>query len=253
MPLRLTSIVFEATDVGGLAYFWQGMVERWRAEPANGEERCVPEGDDEYSTLDLVFAPASRARPKTGKNRIHLDVRSDSMPAYRANREALPLIGAREIDIGQGDLVPWTVYADPEDNEFCVLKPGDRYAETGAIAAVVVDSGDPQLLASFWSAATGWPVVESEQGFAALRAPGDPPRGPYLEFSRVSRRNPEPSPVSLGFESYWAHQHDDDLAGLLALGARVIGRHDGEVSHTVLADPEGNQFRVVIPVWPPRQ
>jgi hypothetical protein len=34
----------------------------------------------------------------------------------------LGALGARRIDIGQGD-VPWVVMADPEDNEFCVLTP----------------------------------------------------------------------------------------------------------------------------------
>ena len=47
--------------------------------------------------------------------------------------------GARVIcvdaDIGQGD-VPWTVLADPEGNEFCVLD--SLYQETGPIASVVV-------------------------------------------------------------------------------------------------------------------
>jgi hypothetical protein len=30
---------------------------------------------------------------------------------------------AADADVGQGD-VPWTVLADPEGNEFCVLTPG---------------------------------------------------------------------------------------------------------------------------------
>ena len=32
-------------------------------------------------------------------------------------------LGATRADVGQGD-VPWTVLADPEGNEFCVLGPG---------------------------------------------------------------------------------------------------------------------------------
>jgi Glyoxalase-like domain len=31
-------------------------------------------------------------------------------------------LGARHVNIGQGD-VPWTVLADPEGNEFCILTP----------------------------------------------------------------------------------------------------------------------------------
>jgi hypothetical protein len=57
--------------------------------------------------------------PKTVKNRLHLDLRADDQEAEVRRLEAL---GARRIDIGQGD-VTWVVMADPEDNEFCVLCP----------------------------------------------------------------------------------------------------------------------------------
>jgi hypothetical protein len=36
--------------------------------------------------------------------------------------ERLISLGARRIDIGQGE-VSWVVMADPEANEFCVLRP----------------------------------------------------------------------------------------------------------------------------------
>ncbi|HEV2782971.1 MAG TPA: VOC family protein [Actinophytocola sp.] len=246
MPWRLTSVVFEAADVAALADFWASEVDGWAYRPARGEVRFVPT-DAEDGPVELVIAPAPRRRG--GKNRIHLDLNTHGMQEYQTRRDALALAGARPVDIGQGELVPWTVFADQEGNEFCLLKPRDRYRDAGRIAAIVVDCADPEPLARFWSAATGWEIVESEPGFAALRGPGA--HGPFLEFSRVADRNPEPSPVSLGFESYWAHQHETDLDGLCALGARVVGKHDGEVSYTVLADPEGNEFRVVIPVWPP--
>jgi hypothetical protein len=34
----------------------------------------------------------------------------------------LEALGARRVDIGQDD-VSWVVLADPDGNEFCVLKP----------------------------------------------------------------------------------------------------------------------------------
>jgi hypothetical protein len=48
--------------------------------------------------------------PKTGKNRLHLDVHTGSV----AELEAL---GATVLD----DTLPWTVMADPEGNEFCLF------------------------------------------------------------------------------------------------------------------------------------
>ncbi|HEU5474008.1 MAG TPA: VOC family protein [Actinophytocola sp.] len=250
MPVRLTSIVFEATDVAALAEFWCDQFEDWRIRPADGDEVRVVASEEDGATVDLTFAKAP-PRAKTGKNRIHLDLNSWGMHDYQTRHDVLPLGGATPVDIGQGELVPWTVFADPGGNEFCLLKPRERYAGTGALAAVVVDSVDPPALAEFWSGATGWPVVESEADFAAVRAPGPPWRGPFLEFSRVPGRNPEPGPIVFGFESYWAHQHDADVARLLELGAQQVRKHDGDPAYTLLADPEGNELRVVVPVWPP--
>jgi hypothetical protein len=37
--------------------------------------------------------------------------------------ERLIALGARRVDIGQTGAESWTVLADPEDNEFCVVRP----------------------------------------------------------------------------------------------------------------------------------
>ena len=56
---------------------------------------------------------------KHGKNRLHLDLRPADQAAEVARLEAL---GARRVDVGQGTSVTWVVLADPEGNEFCVLR-----------------------------------------------------------------------------------------------------------------------------------
>jgi hypothetical protein len=56
---------------------------------------------------------------KVVKNRLHLDLRPDHRDAEVASLEEL---GARRVDIGQGPDVTWVVMADPENNEFCVLR-----------------------------------------------------------------------------------------------------------------------------------
>ena len=60
--------------------------------------------------------------PKTGKNRLHLDIAPPPDGDQRAEVERLVALGAKRIDIGQGD-VSWVVMADPDGNEFCVLTP----------------------------------------------------------------------------------------------------------------------------------
>ena len=60
--------------------------------------------------------------PKLGKNRLHFDL----VPAVDSDQQAevdrLVSLGASRVDIGQGE-VPWVVLADPDGNEFCVLRP----------------------------------------------------------------------------------------------------------------------------------
>jgi hypothetical protein len=59
---------------------------------------------------------------KTVKNRVHLDLRPYPGDDQAAEVARLRALGATDIDVGQGD-VSWTVLADPEGNEFCVLTP----------------------------------------------------------------------------------------------------------------------------------
>ena len=60
--------------------------------------------------------------PKTGKNRLHLDVAPPVHEDQQAEVDRLVSRGATRIDLGQGE-VDWVVMADPDGNEFCVLTP----------------------------------------------------------------------------------------------------------------------------------
>jgi predicted enzyme related to lactoylglutathione lyase len=58
--------------------------------------------------------------PKHGKNRLHFDLAPTADSDQRSEVDRLTALGARPVDIGQGD-VAWAVLADPDGNEFCVL------------------------------------------------------------------------------------------------------------------------------------
>jgi hypothetical protein len=61
--------------------------------------------------------------PKTVKNRVHLDLRSDE-PASLDEKDRLLALGATEIGGGtQGPQVAWVVLQDPEGNELCLPVP----------------------------------------------------------------------------------------------------------------------------------
>jgi hypothetical protein len=68
--------------------------------------------------IDVIAVP----EPKTVKNRVHLHLATTSA-AHQADLVArLQDLGATPADVAQSD-APWTVLADPEGNEFCVLTP----------------------------------------------------------------------------------------------------------------------------------
>jgi hypothetical protein len=63
------------------------------------------------------------ADPRSGKNRLHLDVAPWAASDLDAEVSRLVALGATPADVGQGSDVTWVVLADPEGNEFCVLRP----------------------------------------------------------------------------------------------------------------------------------
>jgi predicted enzyme related to lactoylglutathione lyase len=146
--------------------------------------------------------------------------------------------------VGQGD-VPWTVLADPEGNEFCVLEPRPVYRDTGPIAAVVVDCADPRAMARFWGQGMDWTVHEVTDDYAALRSARGV--GPYLEFLRTPDVKTVKNRVHLDLRPYPGDDQAAEVARLRALGATDIDVGQGDVPWTCLADPEGNEFDVLTP------
>jgi hypothetical protein len=68
----------------------------------------------------MCFMPVTD--PKTVKNRVHLDLTSSAADRDQEIDRLLAL-GARRVGIGQTGAESWTVLADPEGNEFCVVRP----------------------------------------------------------------------------------------------------------------------------------
>jgi catechol 2,3-dioxygenase-like lactoylglutathione lyase family enzyme len=113
MAARLTEIVVDSADPEPLAAFWCEVL-GW--EVVDRDEGDVEIGGSSGGPTLLFQLVADR---KQVKNRIHLDVNPTDRD-QAAEVERIVALGARRIDIGQGD-VRWVVLADPEGNEFCVL------------------------------------------------------------------------------------------------------------------------------------
>ena len=115
MSTRLTTLCFDANDPLRLARFWAAALS-WKVLDATGEEVSVMPTDG--TPFPLLFLPVRE--PKVGKSRVHLDLVSETPDHHTEMVDRLTALGASAADIGQGD-VPWTVMADPEGNEFCVV------------------------------------------------------------------------------------------------------------------------------------
>ncbi len=119
MALRIQSTAIDARDPAVQGRFWAEVL-GWRITEDEPDEVALepPAGSPEDGIVpDLLFLAVPEG--KTVKNRLHLDLRPEDQAAEVARIEAL---GATRVDIGQGEDVTWVVLADPEGNEFCVLR-----------------------------------------------------------------------------------------------------------------------------------
>ena len=117
MPVTLHHIVVDTHDLPGLARFWTQALD-WKI--LSEREREIIIGPDEHAPAGMCFMPVTD--PKTVKNRVHLDLTTEAGDRD-AEIERLLALGARRVDVGQTGEESWTVLADPEGNEFCVIRP----------------------------------------------------------------------------------------------------------------------------------
>ncbi|OBC05072.1 glyoxalase [Mycobacterium sp. 852013-50091_SCH5140682] len=112
MALRFSEICIDAHDPEALAAWW-GRVLGWpHHTDSDGDVALTPPPGQGPLWLFLAVPDA-----KVVKNRLHLDFTPDDQ---QAEVERLIGLGARHVDIGQGEQT-WVVLADPEGNEFCIL------------------------------------------------------------------------------------------------------------------------------------
>jgi predicted enzyme related to lactoylglutathione lyase len=120
--LKIQDITIDCQNPTALAHFWaqaldwkigEDGTEKW----AYIEKNLTPTNSDGYPSFLFYKTPDK----KSVKNRMHLDLRPENQ---MEEVERLEKIGATRIEIGQSSdpSTTWIVMADPEGNEFCVLK-----------------------------------------------------------------------------------------------------------------------------------
>jgi catechol 2,3-dioxygenase-like lactoylglutathione lyase family enzyme len=116
MACRITELVLDCRDPAALADWWCAVLD-YRVV-GHEDDGSVEIGPPDGGGPTIVFGAG--AGPKREKLRLHIDVNAtDREPAEELER--LLALGARPADIGQTGDEDWTVLADPEDNEFCLL------------------------------------------------------------------------------------------------------------------------------------
>jgi len=118
MSLRWQCICVDSTDPAPLARWWAELL-GWRITHEGDDEVVLepPAGSPlEDRSPDILFLKVPEE--KREKVRIHIDLRPDDQEAEVARAESM---GATRVDIGQGQQT-WVVLADPQGNEFCILR-----------------------------------------------------------------------------------------------------------------------------------
>ena len=113
---------------------------------------------------------------------------------------------------------------------------GSRFTE------LVVDAASPERLAAFWMAVLGWTPTGRYTGAVEIADPaGD---GPSLTFVPVPDEKSGKNRLHIDVNPVGCDQ-EQEVERLIGLGARRVdvGQGSGK-SWVVLADPEGNEFRV---------
>ena len=117
MPLSLHHVIIDAHDLAGLSRFWAEVLD-WKI--LSEREREVVIGANTSAPIGMCFMPVTDT--KVVKNRLHLDLAPGSAGDRDGEIERVLALGARLVDVGQTGNESWTVLADPEGNEFCVLR-----------------------------------------------------------------------------------------------------------------------------------
>ena len=239
MTSQLFALCIDAGQPLRLARFWSGILGWETADDPHDGVMLLPSDDTGFR---IRLLPTRE--PKIGQNPMHFDLTSASLEDQQQTVARALGLGARHIDIGQRPEEGHVVLADPEGNEFCVIEPGNNFlADCGFVGALACDGS--QEVGYFWSEALGWPLVWDQDQETAIRSPSGGPKitwgGPPLK--------PKAGRNRLHFDLAPPTQGDQraEADRLISLGATRIDTGEGEVSWVMMADPDGNEFRVLAP------
>jgi hypothetical protein len=116
MSNSLLAVAIDCADAPALARFWADVLGRQVAEDSTSEHAVLLPGDGDTSGPRVTFNKVPE--PKIVKNRLHLDLISDT---FDAETKRLLSLGARRLRDLQGGKFRWTTFTDIEGNEFDLI------------------------------------------------------------------------------------------------------------------------------------
>ena len=123
MTVRFAQWTLDVQDVERMVEFWSRALGFDVRRGDDGSAKLYPPADAPPDVPTLWLQ--NSGRPKQGKNRYHPDLRPADGDVDKEVARLLEL-GARHADVGQTGDEAFVVLADPEGNEFCVLKREPR-------------------------------------------------------------------------------------------------------------------------------
>ncbi|MEW2015777.1 VOC family protein [Rhodococcus sp. NPDC076796] len=120
MACRISELVLECRSPELLAQFWCEVL-GFVVLDREGEELIEIGPAEGFGGPQPTIILSGHEQPRTGKGRLHIDVNPTDRD-QDDELERLLALGARPADVGQTGTEQWHVLADPEGNEFCLLR-----------------------------------------------------------------------------------------------------------------------------------
>ncbi|HVE98493.1 MAG TPA: VOC family protein [Mycobacteriales bacterium] len=120
MACRISELVLECRDPELLAQFWCEVLDFVVLDrEVHGSIEIGPR--EGFGGPQPTIILSRQDAPRTGRSRLHIDVNATDR-GQDAELQRLLGLGARPADVGQTGEESWHVLADPEGNEFCLLR-----------------------------------------------------------------------------------------------------------------------------------
>ncbi|NUR80298.1 MAG: VOC family protein [Dermatophilaceae bacterium] len=130
MALALSHTTINALNAYQQSVWWADLL-GYHQDPDDpnlpGHEECMifsPDGSHRLLLIEVQDA-------KVVRNRVHLDLRPTDRPRDAEVERVLGLGATIEQDCRTDDGRGWVVMADPEGNEFCILRSDDERRAAG--------------------------------------------------------------------------------------------------------------------------